>query len=71
MHGVAQQFETTVAVRRLNEATVSVATKAPIVVTVESFDFAKGLVKLSDAVGGSASSRRPKSRSTWCSAPGR
>jgi outer membrane protein OmpA-like peptidoglycan-associated protein len=52
MHGVAQQFETTVVLRRVNEATVSVATKTPIVVTAESFDFAKGLVKLSDAVGG-------------------
>jgi OOP family OmpA-OmpF porin len=52
MHGIAQQIETTVAVRRVNETTVSVAARAPVVVTAESFDFAKGLVKLSDAIGG-------------------
>jgi outer membrane protein OmpA-like peptidoglycan-associated protein len=52
MHGVASQIETTVAVKRVNDTMVSVATVTPIVVTAESFDFAKGLVKLSDAVGG-------------------
>ena len=52
MHGVASQIETTVAVKRVNESTVVVSSVAPIVVTAESFDFTKGLVKLSDAVGG-------------------
>ena len=52
MHGIANQIETTVQVTRTGDTTVSVATIEPIVVTAESFDFAKGLVKLSDAVGG-------------------
>jgi OOP family OmpA-OmpF porin len=52
LHGVASQIETTVRVTRTGEATVSVASIEPIVVAAETFDFVKGLGKLSDAVGG-------------------
>jgi OmpA-OmpF porin, OOP family len=52
MHGVSNQIQTVVSITRTSDTTVSVATTAPIVVTAESFGFAPGIAKLSDAVGG-------------------
>ncbi len=54
MHGVTKDQETLVWVTRLNNNTVSVATAKPIIVTAESFGLSNGVVKLSEAVGGTA-----------------
>lgn len=52
LHGITKQIQTAVLIKRVNDTSVSVATTAPIVVSAESFGFAPGLAKLSDAVGG-------------------
>jgi OmpA-OmpF porin, OOP family len=52
MHGVANQIQAVVSITRTSDTTVSVATVQPIVVTADSFGFAPGLAKLSDAAGG-------------------
>src|SRR5947209_20141486 len=52
MHGVAKDFQTSVSIARVSPTTMEIATINPIVVTGEDFDFAKGLSKLADAMGG-------------------
>jgi OmpA-OmpF porin, OOP family len=52
LHGITNQIQTTVLIRRINDTSVSVATTAPIVVTAESFGLTKNIGKLSDAMGG-------------------
>ena len=52
LHGIVRPIETAVWVTRTSATTVSVTTTDPIVVAAETFDFAKGIGKLSDAMGG-------------------
>ncbi|MGO9699801.1 MAG: OmpA family protein [Xanthobacteraceae bacterium] len=52
LHGITNQIQTNVLIRRINDTSVSVATTAPIVVTAESFGLTKNIGKLSDAMGG-------------------
>ena len=52
LHGMTNQIQTTVLIRRVSDTSVSVATAAPIVVTAESFGLMPGMAKLADAVGG-------------------
>jgi outer membrane protein OmpA-like peptidoglycan-associated protein/polyisoprenoid-binding protein YceI len=52
LHGIVRQIDSVVWITRTSATTVSVTTADPIIVPVESFDFAKGVAKLSDAMGG-------------------
>ncbi len=52
MRGIVSEVKTDVLVTRANNSTVTVATVKPIVVTAESFGFAKNVAKLADAMGG-------------------
>jgi OmpA-OmpF porin, OOP family len=52
MHGLVKELKSVVWVTRINDTTVSVSTIQPIIVTADSFGFAGGIGKLSEAVGG-------------------
>jgi outer membrane protein OmpA-like peptidoglycan-associated protein len=52
MHGIVNELKTDVLVTRTGDATITVATVKPIVVTADSFGFTKNVAKLADAMGG-------------------
>jgi outer membrane protein OmpA-like peptidoglycan-associated protein/polyisoprenoid-binding protein YceI len=52
LHGLEREVEAAVWITRTSETTVSVTTMNPIPVAAETFDFARGIAKLSDAMGG-------------------
>jgi OOP family OmpA-OmpF porin len=52
LHGVVREMEIPVAIARVDANTVTVSTIKPVVVGADLFDFAKGIAKLSDAMGG-------------------
>ena len=70
MHGVTQEIETPVTVKRISDQSVSVASAQPIVVTAESFGLT---ARRRQAVGGGRRhhdrARRLDSPSTSCSRP--
>jgi outer membrane protein OmpA-like peptidoglycan-associated protein/polyisoprenoid-binding protein YceI len=52
LHGIVKDFQIPVEIGRVNDSTVTVSTIKPVVVAAETFDFTRGLGKLSDAMGG-------------------
>lgn len=52
MHGTVNEIETPVWITRINDATVSVASIQPVIVTAESVGLSKNLVKLMEVIGG-------------------
>jgi outer membrane protein OmpA-like peptidoglycan-associated protein len=52
LHGITRDFDIPVTIARLNDTTVTVSTIKPVEVGAESFDFMKGIAKLSDAAEG-------------------
>jgi outer membrane protein OmpA-like peptidoglycan-associated protein len=52
LHGLSKEFETLVAVTKVSDRVVSVATIKPIVVSTDDFALTAGLHKLSEAVNG-------------------
>jgi len=52
LHGITKDFDIPVTIARVNDTAVSVSTIKPVDVSAETFDFTKGLAKLSDAVNG-------------------
>jgi len=52
MHGIAKEFDIPVEIARVNDTTVTVSTIKPVEVAGETFDFMRGIGKLSDAMGG-------------------
>jgi OOP family OmpA-OmpF porin len=52
LHGVEREFEAPVAVTRITDQSVSVASAEPIIVTADDFGLTAGVAKLAEAVGG-------------------
>ena len=52
LHGIVKEFEIPVTISRVNDTTVTVSTIRPVVVGADTFDFMRGITKLSDAMGG-------------------
>jgi outer membrane protein OmpA-like peptidoglycan-associated protein len=52
LHGITKDFDIPVTIARVSDTAVSVSTIKPVEVNAESFDFMKGLAKLSDAQNG-------------------
>jgi OOP family OmpA-OmpF porin len=52
LHGIMREIQIPVEIARVNDTTVSVSTIKPVDVSAETFDFMKGIGKLSDAMGG-------------------
>jgi outer membrane protein OmpA-like peptidoglycan-associated protein len=52
LHGIAKDFAIPVTIARVNDAAISVSTIKPVEIGADTFDFAKGLAKLSDAQNG-------------------
>ncbi len=52
LHGIVKDFEIPVTIARINNTTVNVSTIRAVEVSAETFDFMRGMAKLSDAQGG-------------------
>jgi len=52
LHGISKDFDVPVSIARVNDTTVTVSTIKPVEVSAETFDFTRGLAKLSDAQNG-------------------
>jgi OmpA-OmpF porin, OOP family len=52
LHGITKDFDVPVSIARENDTTISVSTIKPVDVSAETFDFTRGLAKLSDAQNG-------------------
>lgn len=52
LHGIVRDIQIPVEIARVNDTTVAVSTIKPVDVSAETFDFMKGIAKLSDAMGG-------------------
>jgi outer membrane protein OmpA-like peptidoglycan-associated protein/polyisoprenoid-binding protein YceI len=52
LHGIVRDIQIPVEISRVNDTTVTVSTIKPVDVSAETFDFMKGISKLSDAMGG-------------------
>ena len=52
LHGITKDFDIPVTIARVSDTAVSVSTIKPVEVTADTFDFMKGLAKLSDAQNG-------------------
>jgi outer membrane protein OmpA-like peptidoglycan-associated protein/polyisoprenoid-binding protein YceI len=52
LHGVVKDFQIPVEIAKVNDNTITVSTIKPIDVAGDTFDFMRGIAKLSDAMGG-------------------
>jgi outer membrane protein OmpA-like peptidoglycan-associated protein len=52
LHGITKDFDIPVTIARFSDTAVSVSTIKPVEVSAETFDFTRGLAKLSDAQNG-------------------
>ena len=52
LHGIVQEIDIPVSIERVNDTTVTVSTIRPVVVSAQTFDFTRGIGKLSEAQGG-------------------
>jgi outer membrane protein OmpA-like peptidoglycan-associated protein/polyisoprenoid-binding protein YceI len=52
LHGIVKDFQIPVEVAKVNDTTVTVSTIKPVDVAGDTFDFMRGIGKLSDAMGG-------------------